>query len=87
MLRVRQISEMRTVVVGELVFTDHMRDFYACDGGCGGMECFEAHHWFGDPFDEPMVLFKDINDASFYHLKNIAPLPLLNLLFSYPIYL
>lgn len=24
------------------------------------MKCFETHHRFGDPFDKPMVLFKDI---------------------------
>lgn len=24
------------------------------------MECFEAHHQFGDPLDEPVVLFEDI---------------------------
>ncbi|WOC16373.1 hypothetical protein MP213Fo_18550 [Pseudochrobactrum sp. MP213Fo] len=23
------------------------------------MERFEAHHWFGDPFDKAMVLLKD----------------------------
>lgn len=24
------------------------------------MECFKAHHWFGDPFDKAVVLLKDI---------------------------
>lgn len=24
------------------------------------MECLEAHHWFGDPFDKAVFLFKDI---------------------------
>ncbi len=24
------------------------------------MECLDAHHWFGDPFDKAVVLLKDI---------------------------
>ena len=59
----RKVLKWRTVVVVELVLADHVGYFDACDGGRGGMECFEAHHWFGDPFDKAVVLLKDIIDV------------------------
>jgi len=27
------------------------------------MQRFETHHWFGNPLDEPMVLFKNVVDS------------------------
>jgi hypothetical protein len=50
----------RNALVAQLTLSDHVRSFYAVDGGLGGMEGLEAHHGVGDFLDEAVVLLNNV---------------------------
>ncbi len=60
MLLAREGLESVGAIGGDLTLADHVSRLDAGDSRFNGMESLEAHHRACDPFDETVVLFKDV---------------------------